>query len=142
MADKNKVFYLDSKQIEQALSMTGRQYFSGILGKPQPNLPWFESELEIGMSYYDQFSIDTPHQHLNSAEHIYVVSGQYKIKLIDTNEEFELSTGSFLVLPPKTKYASKAAPNTRTFFIKSPGGNDKDTNFEISHAITNWLKSW
>lgn len=139
---RNTAFFLSPEQIEQALLKTGRQYFSGTLGRPQLELPWHESKLEIGMSYYPSFTADTPHQHLSSAEHIFIVAGEYKIKLVDTGEEYHLNTGSFFVLEANIKYAGKAMAGTKTFFIKSPGGDDKDCCFDIPAEISQWLSEW
>lgn len=69
-----------------------------------------------------------------------------RIKIIillldETREEQEFSEGDFFLIPPGIPYTSKNAADTRIFFIKSPGGNDK-TLIAIDEHTKKWLSRW
>ena len=133
---------IKSNELEKALSLNYRQYLTGHLQKPQPYLQNFDDDIEIGISYYHEFTADTPHMHPVCTEHCYVLEGSVKIRLLDeSQQEVELNKGDFFLLRPGIPYASKNSQNTRVLFIKSPSMNDK-TNVPISEELQKWLSSW
>lgn len=134
------IYIIRSNELLQAQSEEYRQYFVGCLKRPQALPHLEENNLEIGSSLYSVPRADIPHFHKRSSESIYLISGTYRILLIDTKEEFELREGDFLVIPPLTSYASKAVQrNTRTLFIKT-GGNDKViVNIDKDKEVQTWL---
>lgn len=138
MEDNKHIYIVRSDEILHAQSEEYRQYFIGKLKRPQLLRHLEENNLEIGSSLYSFPKADTPHLHQKSSEYIYLLSGTYRIFLIDTKEEYELHEGDFLVIPPLTAYASKAVQrNTRTLFIKT-GGNDK-VSVDIDEDLQVWL---
>lgn len=127
--------------IQEALETAYRVYLCGDLRLPQ-NLQWiYDEKNELGMSYYKAFTADEPHYHTTATEYNYVIKGASKVLLIDEGQEYLLEAGSLFVLPPMTKYASKHLEDTKIFFFKSPGGNDKQT-ISIDNTLENWLSSW
>jgi len=129
------------KQLEEALSHEYRQYLTGHLGRPQPYLQHIDDDTEIGMSYYSEFTADTPHVHPICTEYTYILEGSVRIRLLETGEELELNKGDFSLLRPNTPYASKNAADTRVLFIKVPGINDK-TLVTPDDGTKRWLQSW
>ena len=129
------------EQLEEALSNEYRQYLTGHLGRPQPYLQHIDDDTEIGMSYYREFTADTPHVHPICTEFTFVLEGSVRIRLLETGEELELNQGDFSKLPPGTPYASKNNAQTRVLFIKVPGINDK-TLVTPDEETERWMQSW
>lgn len=131
------------KEIKSALNRNYRQYLVGDLKKTQPLLEHiYDKKLEIGMTYYKEFTVDQPHSHTYATEYIYVMNGEYKlcIKMSSGVEYKHLKKGDLCVIPKLTQYASKAYPKTRILFIKSPSINDKvDCNDLI---FDDFKKTW
>lgn len=138
MEQNKKIYFIHNTDIFHAQLKEYRQYFVGQLSRPQI-LPYVdENNLEIGSSLYVVPKADIPHMHQKSSESIYLLSGQYKIMVINTKEIYELHEGDFIVVPPRTAYASKAiCENTRTLFVKT-GGNDK-VEIEVDAQTQAWL---
>jgi mannose-6-phosphate isomerase-like protein (cupin superfamily) len=133
--------YIAGSELNKALQSDYRVYLCGNLCKPQ-NMKWIpDGELEIGISFYKEFTADKPHFHAANTEYNYVINGMTKLLLIDYGEEFIFEEGSLFIIPPHTKYASKHIGGTRIIFVKNPGGNDKKL-VDINKALTEWLKSW
>ena len=130
------------KQIDEALDKEYRQYLCGHLSKPQPFLEHLDSDIEVGISFYKEFTADTPHVHPVCTEHCYVLSGSTRMLILgDEREEVELNEGDFFVLPPNKPYASKHKAGTKLLFIKAPGTNDK-TIIDIDEETKEWLRAW
>lgn len=130
------------EELEKAFSHEYRQYLTGHLERPQRFLQHIDDDIEIGISYYDRFTADVPHMHPIATEHSYIMQGKMRIKLLDgSNAEFELKEGDFFVLRPGIPYATKNAAETKVFFIKSPGLNDK-TIVKIDEKTEKWLSAW
>jgi len=129
-------------RIKDVLDREYRQYLTGHLARPQPELQHIEDDIEIGMSYYQTFTADTPHVHPRATEHGYVLEGCLRIRLLDgSGTEMEFHEGDFFVIRPGTPYAGKNKEGTRILFIKSPGVNDK-TPVEPDGETRAWLRSW
>lgn len=133
---------ITSEEISTALDKKYRQYLTGRLKKPQKELKHIEDDIEIGISYYKDFTPDTPHMHPVATEHAYVLEGCIRVKLLDgSGEEFEINKGDFFVLKPGNAYATKNQAGTRVLFIKAPEGNDK-APVEIDEETKKWLSAW
>lgn len=133
---------IDKGTIDNALSIEYRQYLTGHLSRPQPFLKHIDDEIEIGISYYKEFTSDVPHIHPICTEHTYVLDGTIKILLLDgSKEEHEIHAGDFFVIRPGIPYATKNAQDTKVIFVKSPGIDDK-TLIEVDEETNKWLSSW
>ena len=127
--------------LDKALESAYRVYLCGDLKKPQ-DLKWIHDEnVEMGISYYKEFTADQPHYHLHATEYNFILEGKSKFLLVDEKKEIELEKNSLFVLPPMTKYASKHTAGTKILFFKAPGGNDK-TLVELNTYLEQWLASW
>jgi len=134
--------FIAGQKIFEALSKSYRVYLCGDLKSPQSDLQWIDDkQLEIGISYYNQFSADKPHFHKNATEYNYVLKGTTKLFIIDENQEYTFDSGSLFVIPPNLKYATKHVEDTQILFIKAPGGNDKQL-IDISTDLEAWLQMW
>lgn len=133
--------WICGKEIEEALSSDYRVYLCGDLKQPQLLPHLYDEVNEVGLSHYRQFTADQPHYHELATEYNYILSGCSKFFLIDEGKEFILEAGSLMRLPPKTKYASKHAENTKVLFFKSPGGNDKQL-VNVDERLKSWLSFW
>ena len=134
--------YLSGKTIDYALMMRYRQYLTGKLEHPQPELQHIEDDIEIGISRYEAFTPDLPHVHPVATEHCYVLKGSLRCRLLDgSGQERQFDEGDFFVFRPNEPHATKNAPGTVVFFIKSPGINDK-TPVEVDEDTREWLLAW
>ncbi len=141
MRQEQPAFVLAAQQIEWALHQTYRQYLTGRLERPQKELSCLEDDIEVGISRYDGFTADKPHLHLRATEHVYVLEGEVRIRLMNGGQEYRLKQGDFFLLRPGVAYASKNAAGTRLLFIKAPGGNDKQLAEPDPETIS-WLAAW
>ena len=133
---------ISAQEIEHALCQEYRQYLTGHLTREQKHLHHVDDDIEIGISHYREFTADTPHKHPVATEHGYVLQGRLRIRLLDgSGQEMEFGAGDFFVLRPGVGYATKNAPDTRIFFIKSPGINDK-TVVPVDDDTQHWLSAW
>lgn len=134
--------YIKRSAIDDALSKVYRQYLTGHLELPQPLLEHIDSDIEVGISFYREFTADKPHVHPVAEEHGYVLSGSVRCRILDgSGTEMEFDEGDFFVVRPGEPHASKNAPGTKVLFIKSPGLNDK-TIVEVDEETERWLSSW
>lgn len=138
----NSIELIRSEEIAHALSHEYRQYLTGHLQREQPHLQHIDDDIEIGISFYREFTADKPHMHPIATEHSYILQGCLRLRLLDgSNMEYEFHKGDLFVLRPSVGYATKCAPDTKILFIKSPAGNDK-TLIEPDRKTEEWLKSW
>ena len=138
----SKIEYIGGDTIKKALDDKYRVYLCGDLQGLQKELECIvDKNLEIGTSYYKEYTADTPHYHTTVTEYNYVISGKVKILLIDEDRELEFGEDSLFVLSPDTKYAGKNQAGTRVYFVKLPGGNDKKV-IEADEKVKKWLKAW
>lgn len=142
MQNKSEPQIIRSFEIDNALEKEYRQYLTGKLTREQKNLKHIEDDIEIGISYYKEFTADKPHLHPIATEHGYILQGAIKVRCLDgSNKIYEFKTGDFFVIPTGMPCATKNAPNTKVLFIKSPGINDK-TLVEADAETKEWLKHW
>lgn len=134
------LYVMKKEQIDQATEKQYRQYFCGNLQKPQLMDFVLTKDLEIGISWYREFSTDKPHFHHKTADMIYVLEGIFAIYIVQSGNTVELRGGDFISIPPQTAYASKASAGTRTLFIKDTKGvNDKEL-IVPEEKVAQWLK--
>ena len=138
--EKKEIFVLRQGEIAEATTRNYRQYFCGNLQRPQ-ELDFISTPgLEIGMSDYREFQSDMPHLHKETEDMIFVLEGEYHVKIISTDETIKLSKGDFISVPANTAYASKAAAGTKTLFIKQLNGADK-VDVNVDEKMKLWLKT-
>lgn len=134
--------YIHGETLTEALSKKYRLYLCGNLKLPQTELSCFSDDnLEFGISSYDKFTADIPHFHNANAEYNFILQGCTKVLLVDENIEHTFNSGSFFIIEPNVKYASKHQPNTKIVFVKYPPGNDKQT-FKMTASLNSWLSKW
>ncbi|MBE6957715.1 MAG: cupin domain-containing protein [Ruminococcaceae bacterium] len=134
--------FIRGANINQALEKKYRQYLTGHLQYPQEHLEHIDDDIEIGISYYQAFTADTPHKHPIATEHGYVLQGSIKVLVLgEEPQEYQFDAGDFFVLRPGVGYATKNAPGTKILFVKAPGINDK-TIIPLTDALTEWAGSW
>lgn len=142
MSKQDEFAFFHGAYLENILKEKYRVYLCGDLATPQETLECiYDDKLEVGTSYYSEFTADAPHYHTHATEYNFVVSGRVKLFLFDKNESYEFEQGSLYVLPPNTRYATKNAPGTQVLFIKCPGGMDK-VLYEADGPLQGWLGSW
>lgn len=133
-----ELFLLKNEEINNATAKSYRQYFCGDLKRPQI-LDFIHTEgLEIGTSDYRVFTADAPHHHTDTADMIYILEGEFRVRILADGQELILHGGDFISVPPMTSYASKAAAGTRTLFIKTTKGNDK-IDVPVDEQLAKWL---
>lgn len=137
----NNYNYIKGSEIKKALEQQYRIYLCGGDHIKQSLPCLLDEQLEIGISDYAEFTADKPHYHTRATEYNFVVKGSSKVLMIETGEEQLFEEGSIYVLDANTKYACKNAPGTMIYFIKCPGGNDKQV-IATTDDIINWLSSW
>lgn len=131
------VFTSDS--LADSLSQMGRVYLSGHLEHPQGAMPHVaDTAVEMGMSFYEDFSCDKPHLHETNFEFNYIAEGVTHLYDIEGDREWVLPAGSAFILRPGTPYVTKHAPGTRVVFFKAPGGNDKRV-IEVPPHVRAWM---
>lgn len=133
--------FIRGKYLQQKLDEKYRIYLCGNLKRPQAEKCIFDEKNEVGISYYQQFTADSPHFHTLATEYNYIVSGSSKILLLDEHKEITLEIGSLFVFPPMTKYVTKHQAGTKIVFFKSPGGNDKQL-IDMTEGISVWCRFW
>lgn len=142
MKNNKPISYLLADGINNALSKQYRQYLTGRLTREQKHLQHIDDDIEIGVSYYKEFTSDTPHKHPVATEHCYILQGVVRVQCLEGERtKFEFHEGDFFVIEKGVAYATKNAANTKVLFIKSPGINDKEV-VEIDADIKDWLSSW
>lgn len=129
------------KDIATALQGTTRQYLTGQLKLPQALQHIDDENIEIGVTDYKEYTVETTHWHKVAYEYQYMISGETKYLDVDTGNEVYYKKGDFYRIEPGTKYAQKSLPGTTILFIKTPPGNDK-VSVDIPKEVNHWLQSW
>lgn len=135
-----KHFY--GREVEEALLQIPRVYLCGHLDQPQASL-WHYDDIhtEVGVSYYQEFTADAPHEHTKNREFNFVVTGLTKVLLLNSNTEYEFGPNSLFIIDPSMPYCTKSQPNTEILFVKVPGGNDK-VLVDVTPDLALWMSSW
>ena len=138
MFTENELFVLRNQEIEETTSKDYRQYFCGNLKKPQL-LPFIKmSGLEIGISNYQYSSHDKPHFHTETPDMVYILEGEFSVRILETKEIINLKKGDFISIPPNVPYASRCKAGTKTLFVKKLQENDK-VEVPITPELSLWL---
>ena len=132
---------LTDSTIKEALKNTTRQYLVGHLKLPQALNHIDDTNVEIGITDYKEYTIEAPHWHKVAYEYQYMLSGETRYLDVDTGEETYYVAGDFYRIEPKTKYAQKSLGGTTILFIKTPPGNDK-VAVKASEDVQNWFEKW
>lgn len=144
MTDKkfvNQVVCLSAEQISSSLEGNFRQYIQGDLQQEQ-NLPYIHNtNSEIGISYYREFTHDEPHYHDCITETNYILEGKVCMKIVGTDEEYVIEKGGVFSIPPLTTHIMKVQPETKILFVKDHAMNDKHVVELASLGLDNWLEN-
>ena len=132
---------LQSNEITDSLQNHHRQYLVGSLQKPQDLAHISDTEIEIGITFYQEWAIEPTHFHTRNTEYMYMLGGETKYLNLETGEEHHFRQGDFFVIRKNIRYAQKSLPQTSLIFFKYPGGNDKIVT-ELDETTRAWLTSW
>ncbi len=124
--------------IEKSLENNTRQYFTGNLKRSQEIDFVKDTNVEFGITNYNEESFETPHYHTKTTEYQYVLSGWTAYIDVETGVEYEFKKGDFYAIHTNTVYAQKAKKGTSILFIKTPSINDK-CDAKISKELQCWL---
>lgn len=127
--------------IRDILSKQNRIYLSGNLNRNQPFEHIKTSDLEIGISNYQDFTSDMPHEHIWNNEYNIILQGEIKVYIFNEHMEYIFHKDDLFLIEPNMQYIVKANKDTQVLFIKSPGGNDKKL-LPITPAIEQWMQTW
>lgn len=129
---------IKAEEINEALKQHYRQYLVGKLTSEQNIENIEDKNVEVGLSYYKEFSSDMPHIHSKVTEYQFVIEGETHIWNVISEEVIELKKGDFYCVKPNTPYAQKSKGNTKIIFFKYPGENDKKI-IEVNGLVSKWL---
>ena len=136
----NEVAILSAEMIEDSLEGNFRQYIQGDLEEEQ-KLPFvYNTNSEIGISYYRDFFHDDPHYHDIITETNYVLEGKVCIRIIDSNEDFVVEKGGIFSVPPRVTHILKGVPGTKIIFFKDHSLNDKRVVNIKELQLDDWLQ--
>ena len=137
------VYFVDGGQVEKVLEEVGRAYLVGHLSRFQPGLNHvgnLASPIEVGVSKYDNPTIDQPHLHQWNTDITVVLDGMFAVRIIATGETQIVKPGGACVIEPGCAHVCVASANTRVLFVKSPGGNDKQL-VKLDEASRRWAEN-
>ena len=124
----NEVAILSAEMIEDSLKGNFRQYIQGDL-KEEQKLPFvYNTNSEIGISYYRDFFHDDPHYHDIITETNY------------SNEDFVVEKGGIFSVPPRVTHILKGVPGTKIIFFKDHSLNDKRVVNIKELQLDDWLQ--
>lgn len=128
---------MKKEEIEKAFLGEKRQYFVGNLKKPQ-SLPFIFSEnVEMGLTVYDEYTVEPAHRHSIVKEYNYVIDGRTQYLDPETREVYEYEAGDFFAVNPGTTYVQKSEAGTKILFIKEPSADDKEI-VEMNEETIQW----
>lgn len=131
---------IKKEEIKKAFQGERRQYFVGDLKKPQ-NLPFLPSQnVEMGLTVYEEFTVEPAHRHSKVREYNYVIAGKTQYLDPDTKEVYEYEAGDFYATNPGTTYVQKSEPGTKILFIKEPSVDDKEI-VAMDEETIKWTES-
>lgn len=128
---------LKKEEIEKAFLGEKRQYFVGDIQREQ-NLPFlFSQNVEMGLTIYEEYTVETAHRHSVVKEYNYVIDGKTQYLDPDTKEIYEYQAGDFYAVNPGTTYLQKAEAGTKILFVKEPSMNDEEM-VDMDEEMTQW----
>lgn len=135
---------ISCEKIKSSLELFDRIYLSGDFEFENDVFKKVQDKLEIGISQYDEYTVNEPHYHISCDEHSYIISGGIKVRIFnddDAYEDYEYGEGDFVVIRANTRHVVKNKAGTKILFIKLPNGLDK-YGFELDDDTKLWLESW
>lgn len=123
----NNITGFHKQEINNILSKVKRQYFVGNLSNPQDIEHIKNSDLEVGITFYENETTEPPHWHTIQAEFGYILLGESTWIEIKTGLSFTYSEGDFFSIKSGTCYSQTSKRNTKILFMKTPSVNDKQT---------------
>lgn len=127
--------------IQAVLRLQHRQYLVGDLKQPQLLEHIRDDQVEMGMTRYEAFKCEAPHDHPLVTEYQIVLKGCAKYVDLAENRELLVDEGDVFVIRPHTPYIQKSPPGTVILFFKHPCGNDKRL-IPMTEAMKAWAASW
>ena len=147
--------------LDKALESAYRVYLCGDLKKPQ-DLKWIHDEnVEMGISYYKEFTADQPHYHLHATEYNFILEGKSKFLLVDVKlrrgrvlyervalgnhaqrvEHVCVEHALELRVEPRSVGDVELLPELSVFVEKLPGnGNAPHASKLEKHALEEWAE--
>lgn len=122
------VHVLSGVEVSEALGRSARVYLTGHLERPQAVLEHvggLPDPTEVGITRYDELTVDVPHLHERNTDFSFVVRGTFAVRILGTGEVHELTENGLCVIEPGVAHVCIAHPGTQVLFVKVPGGNDK-----------------
>lgn len=141
MEQEQGIHVLSGTAVGEALERSARVYLAGHLERPQEVLEHvggLAEPTELGITRYDELTVDTPHLHERNTDFTYVVRGTFMVRMLETGEVWELGENSLCVIDPGVAHVCIALPGTQVLFVKVPGGNDK-VPVELDDASRTWV---
>lgn len=133
--------HVEGTKVRESLAHQIRVYLCGKLDAPEPFNPIQTEGLEIGISHYQEFTVEKPHLHTWNHEYNFVKSGSVKVYVFDEHQEYEFQQDDMYMIEPNMPYITKAQPGTEVIFVKSPGGNDKEL-VPVTDSMKKWGETW
>lgn len=134
--------YITDTDIQDALDKGVRIYLCGNLKRETRSKYIHTDSYEVGISKYDEFTVEKAHLHRFNDEYNYVIKGKVKVFIFNENKEYVFGAGSMFVIEPNMPYKTKAMKGTKVIFSKVPGGDDKELTPQFEQGMENWAKSW
>lgn len=132
---------IKNSQIQAALENNHRQYLVGDLKLPQQLEHIRDGEVEMGITAYECFKVETPHFHPVVTEYQTMLSGTAKYVDLAQGKEYLVEAGDVFVIRPDTPYLQKSPKGAVILFFKHPGGNDK-TPVPMTEQMERWAADW
>ena len=123
-----RVHILTGAAVSDALDQVPAAYLAGHLERPQEqfeHVGGLADPTEVGITRYDELTVDTPHLHERNTDFSFVVRGTFAVRILETGEVYELTENGLCVIEPGVAHVCIARPGTQVLFVKVPGGNDK-----------------
>jgi len=132
---------LRREEIAKSMETSTREYLVGELQLPQILEYIHDTDVEAGITSYQQWTVEKPHYHKVTTEYIYMLEGESKYLDISNDKEYHLKKGDFFVIHKNIIYAQKSKANTKLIFFKYPSGNDK-VQMDNPKELGTWYGAW
>lgn len=141
MNTKNVIEVIETIDIQESLKKNTRQYLVGNLKLPQQLEHIPDSEVEVGINEYKEYTYEKLHYHTKTSEYCYIIDGETKYVDINTSQEYHFNKGDFFVLRSGVSYLQKVKSGCKLYFVKVPGLNDKvELKMDDRHKC--WVSKW
>ena len=133
---------INRSDFELPLSRDRRIYLCGNLCNETDYKYITTDGFEMGITEYNEFTVEKAHYHKYNAEYNFVMKGMVKVYILDEKKEYLCKAGSIFVIEPGMTYKVKGVKDTSVIFSKVPGGNDKILVPECDDFLNSWASSW